>query len=182
MLVTISGLPGSGTSTLAGGVATALGIARVDGGKVFRQLAQEKALTLAEFGALAESDASIDVALDQRLAARARAGDVVLESRLAGWIATNEGLGALRVWISCDETVRAERVASREQSSVDDALTTNRRREASERRRYRTYYAIDLDDLGVYDLQLDSTDQQPDGLVSTIVAAARARWPRSRPG
>jgi cytidylate kinase len=174
VLVTISGLPGAGTSTLASGVATAIGIEWVDGGKVFRQLAQEKSLTLAEFGALAESDPSIDVALDQRLAGRARAGDVVLESRLAGWIATNEGLTAIRVWVGCDVAVRAERVASREASSVDDALTTNRRREASERLRYRTYYGIDLDDLSVYDVRLDSTDQQPDPLVSTIVAAAQA--------
>ena len=173
MLVTISGLPGSGTSTVAQSVADELGLPRLDGGAVFRTLAAERGLTLAEFGALAERESSVDLELDARLAIAARAGDVVLESRLAGWIATNEGVDGLRVWVACDASERARRVALREGVDVAVALAANTTREASEALRYRTYYEIDIGDLSPYDLVLDSTATPPDQLVSEIVGSVR---------
>jgi predicted cytidylate kinase len=173
LLVTISGLPGSGTSTVAARVAAELGIERLDGGAVFRGLAAERGLSVGEFGLVAQRDPAVDVELDTRLAARARAGDLVLESRLAGWIATNEGLAAVRVWLACDEDERARRVADREGLSLDDALAANRVRERSEATRYLAYYGIDLGDLSVYELVLDSTTTPPDDLVTAILHAAR---------
>lgn len=158
---------------MASAVAAELGIERLDGGSLFRAFAAERGLSLADFSALAERDPSVDVALDARLAARARAGDVVLESRLAGWVATNEGLAAMRVWLACDEAVRAGRVAARDGQPRADALAANRRREASERLRYRKYYGIDVDDLTIYDLVLDSGEQGPDELMSRVVGAVR---------
>ncbi|MGH9136255.1 MAG: (d)CMP kinase [Acidimicrobiales bacterium] len=173
MLVTVSGLPGSGTSTVATRLAAALGLAHLDGGTVFRGMAAEHAMTLEAFGAYAETHADIDIELDSRLAARARAGDVVLESRLAGWIATLEGLPALRVWIDADEGERARRVARRDRVDEEAALAANRAREASERRRYQAIYEIDLDDRSIYDLVLDSTTARPDELVEAVLAATR---------
>ena len=173
MLVTISGLPGSGTSTIAREVAAALDLPRLDGGTVFRSMAAERGMTLAEFGALAEQEPSVDLELDRRLAVAARAGDVVLESRLAGWIARNEGVAGLRVWVTCDERERARRVGAREGVALDDALVANREREASEALRYVTYYDIDLSDLAPYDLVLDSTSVPPDQLVSEILGSVR---------
>lgn len=144
---------------------------------VFRAMAAERGMTVADLGAVAETDATIDVALDERLAARARAGNVVLESRLAGWIAHNEGLVAGKVWIACDESVRAARVAGRDDSDDRIALAANQAREASEHRRYRAYYGIDLSDLRIYDLVLDSTARPARALVDEIVAAVEGRAP-----
>lgn len=174
MLVTISGLPGAGTSSLARRVADALALDHVDGGQVFRAMAAERGLGLAPFGALAERDRRIDEELDARLADRGARGDVVLESRLAGWIARNEGLAGLRVWLACDPDERARRVAVREGSDPGRARTENDAREASEAERYRTHYAIDIADMTPYDLVLDSTATDPDALAAAVVAAARA--------
>ena len=175
MLVTISGLPGSGTSTVARRVADALGIDHLDGGNVFRALAAEAGLSLAEFAVRAEADDAIDRALDARLVERAAAGDVVLESRLAGWLAHQAGLPALKVWIACDEAERAARVGARDGHDVAEALATNQEREASEWQRYQRYYGIDLADLTVYDLVVDSTRREPADLVAELAAAARSR-------
>ncbi|MEZ5138007.1 MAG: cytidylate kinase family protein [Acidimicrobiales bacterium] len=176
MLITLSGLPGSGTSTVARSAATRLGLAHLDGGTVFRSLASEHGLSLAEFARLAEADESIDRSLDDRLLERAREGRVLLESRLAGWLATRDGLDALRVWIACDDRERARRVAGREGHELDAALAANADREASERQRYQDYYGIDLTDLTVYDLVIDSTTTGPDAIVDALVAAATARF------
>jgi predicted cytidylate kinase len=174
VLVTLSGLPGSGTSTVARQAASLLGLAHIDGGTVFRSLAAEQGLSLAEFAEVAEGDDTIDRALDARLTERARAGDVLLESRLSGWLATEAGLPSLKVWIACDEAERAARVGLRDGHGNDDALLHNREREASERQRYLDYYGIDLADLSIYDLVLDSTSATPAELVARVVEAAGA--------
>ena len=172
MLITLSGLPGSGTSTVARTVASRLGLAHLDGGTVFRSLAAERGMSLAAFAQVAEGDDSIDRALDDRLVARARDGDVLVESRLAGWLATRAELAALRIWIDCDEVERARRVGGRDGHDAGSALATNREREASERTRYLGFYGIDLTDLSIYDLVVDSTSTPPEAIIDQIVAAA----------
>jgi cytidylate kinase len=172
VLVTISGLPGSGTSTVARLTAQRLGLDHVDGGTVFRAMAKERDLDMRAFSAVAEADQSIDVELDTRLAAVAHAGGVVLESRLAAWIATNERVAATTVWIDGDEKIRAGRVATREAIDVAQALEANRLREASERLRYRTLYGIDLDDRSIYALVIDSSDETPESITESIVRRA----------
>jgi predicted cytidylate kinase len=176
LLITVSGPPGSGTTTAAEHVAARLEIDLVPGGKVFRAMAVEAGLTLPEFGRHAADHPDVDVELDRRLAERARAGDVVVESRLAGWIAHNEGLGAVTVWIDCDPMVRAERVAAREGVTVAQARAENDERQAIERVRYQALYGLDLEDLSIYDLVLDSVELGPAELADRIVESAHKQF------
>ena len=176
MLVTISGPPGSGTTTASRLVAEALGLERVPGGEVFRAMAEEHGVSLAEFGLHAQGHPEIDVELDRRLLDRARAGGCVLESRLAGWIVTNDGLTAVRCWIDCDEELRAARVAAREGLATEQALADNQARHRLEQARYMSTYGIDLDDRSIYDLDLDSGELAPEALAERIIAAVRATF------
>jgi CMP/dCMP kinase len=173
LLITISGLPGSGTTTVSRLVASALHLDRVPGGEVFRQLAAESGMTLAEFGEHAQQNPEIDRELDHRLEARAREGTCVIESRLAGWLATRADLLAVRVWIDCDEAVRAARVAGREGSSLEQARRDNAERTALEHARYHAVYDIDLDDRAPYDLVLDSSSASAKDLSDEVIAKAR---------
>lgn len=170
--VTVSGLPGSGTSTLVRLLVERLGVERVDGGTIFRAMAADRGMTLAEFGLLCEHDDSIDRALDDRLAARLVEGDVVLESRLAGWLAhrSPDPHGVLTVWVACDEYERARRCALRDGGSAGGNLSANRERERTERARYLSYYGIDLAAMTPYRLVLDSTASTPEQLADQIVA------------
>jgi cytidylate kinase len=174
LLITISGLPGSGTTTVSRLVADALGLDRLPGGEVFRQMAAEAGMTLAEFGIHAQDRPAIDHELDDRLQARAVEGDCVIESRLAGWLVTRAGLPAIRVWVDCAEEVRAARVADRDGTTIDQARSDNAARSDLERARYRAAYDIDLDDRSTYDLVLDSTATPPEALASAIVERARS--------
>jgi cytidylate kinase len=176
MLISVSGPPGSGTTTAAAGVASRLGLDLVHGGEVFRTMAAEHGMTLSAFGRYAAERPEVDVELDRRLAAAARAGDAVIESRLAAWVLRNEGVDGLRVWIDCDDKLRAERVATREGILLEQALHDNAEREAVEQARYRALYGIELSDLSVYDLQLDSGALGKDDIIERIVVAARARF------
>jgi CMP/dCMP kinase len=176
LLVTISGLPGSGTTTVSRLVADALALVRVPGGEVFRQMAAEAGMSLAEFGALAQARPEIDHELDDRLEAHAVEGGCVIESRLAGWLVTRAGLLAVRVWVDCDDHVRASRVAERDGITLAQALGDNAQRSELERARYQAAYGIDLDDRSTYDLVLDSTREPPEEIASAIVARAHATF------
>lgn len=176
MLITISGLPGSGTTTASRLVADALALERVPGGEVFRAMAAEAGMSLAEFGVHAHDHHDIDRELDHRLEERAREGGCVIESRLAGWLVHQAGLPSVRVWVQCDDAERARRVAVRDGTSVDQALVDNTERAAVEHRRYQTIYGIDLSDQSIYDLVLDSTTDPAEALAAVIVEQARATF------
>jgi cytidylate kinase len=139
-------------------------------------MAVEHGMSLAEFGIYAVAQPAVDIELDRRLAERARAGRVVIESRLAGWIAHNEQLDGLLVWIDCDDDVRAQRVAAREGKTTDRALVENAEREKIERDRYIALYGIDLADLSIYDLVLDSGRLTAPEIADRIVRAALDRF------
>ncbi|MFW5928801.1 MAG: (d)CMP kinase [Halobacteriota archaeon] len=170
MIVTVSGLPGSGTTTLAKRLSDAYDLEYVSGGDVFREEAERRGVSVGEFNLMVEEEPEIDRELDERQTEIARErDDVLLESRLAGHMAGEHA--DLRVWLKASEDVRAERVAERESVSVEDALLKSREREASEAKRYMELYDIDVSDLGVYDLVVDTERWDADG-VEVVVSAA----------
>ena len=179
MLITISGEPGSGKTTVARRLAERLGIPHVYAGDLYRQEAKRRGLTLEQFNTLCERDHSIDRSLDDEMAARARQGNVVLEGRLAGFLAAQSGLDSLKVWLTASDEVRAKRVAKRENGDWQQVLEGNRLRHGSDARRYKTIYGYDLADTSVYDLVLSTDDQTPESLVEQLLAKAEERFERT---
>ena len=153
VVITISGLPGSGTTTVSRLLSEKYGLVIISAGEVFRSLAKEYDMTLAEFGELAESDNSIDLKIDERQKEIANTRDnIILEGRLAGHMAEK----AMKIWIKAPVHVRVGRIVTRESGSFEDKLSETIKREASESVRYKTIYDIDINDLSVYDIMIDS--------------------------
>ena len=181
MLLTVSGPPGSGKSTTAAGLAEAFGLDHVSGGDIFRTLAAEQGYTPVEFNELAEENDQIDRDLDRRLYQIASERDhVVLESRLAGWLAGD--FADLRVWLDAPVDVRAARIADREEKDIGVAREETLRRESSERKRYEQYYNIPIDDLSIYDVVLNTARWGSDDVVSVLTAAVEAYDPTDDEG
>ncbi|QHS17774.1 (d)CMP kinase [Halopenitus persicus] len=176
MLLTVSGPPGSGKSTTAVGLAEALDLEHVSGGDIFREMAAENDMTPVEFNEHAETDDRIDRDLDRRLREIATTrDDVVLESRLAGWLAGDHA--DVRIWLDAPLDVRAARIADREGKDVDRAREETRRREASEAKRYREYYDIDIEDLSIYDVVYNTARWGPEAVLESLVATVEAYEP-----
>ena len=172
-LVTISGLPGSGTSSLCRGLAEQTGWTYLNTGQVFRQLAQEAGLSLQEYGRRAEADPAIDRQLDERMVELARKADAgcVLEGRLMGWMVSRRSLPALKVWIQAGIQTRARRVSGRDEQTLEQSTAAILEREESERLRYAEHHDIDLSDTSVYDLVLDSDHTAVVELRTEVLAA-----------
>lgn len=173
MLLTVSGPAGSGKSTTAAGLADAFELDHVSGGDIFRKLAAERGYSAVEFNERAEEDDQIDRDLDRRLYTVARErDDVVLESRLAGWLAGDAA--DFRFWLDAPRDVRAARVADREGKAAELAGEETRRREQSEAARYAEYYGVDIGDLSIYDLTLNTARWSSDEVLSLLVSAVES--------
>ena len=172
-LVTISGLPGSGTSTLCKTLASAMGWTHFDTGQVFRQLAVEAGATLQEYGYSAEADPDIDRQLDARMIelARQETGGCVLEGRLMGWMAYRNHMSATKVWVKAEIETRVQRVSGRDGQSPEEAMAATRDREESERQRYAQHHDIDIGDLSIYDLVVASDEMGAEQLQTQVLIA-----------
>ncbi|MFP4175204.1 MAG: (d)CMP kinase [Halobacteriales archaeon] len=172
MRVTVSGPPGSGTTTLAEALSSRFDLEHVSSGDVFRAMARERGVSLAEFGRIAEKDPEIDREIDERQREIARErDDLVLEGRLSGWMVEDADL---RVWLSAPVDVRAERVADREEQTVEEARDEIEEREESEAKRYDEIHGIDIRDLSVYDLVIDTSRWDEEGVAEIAAAAAES--------
>ena len=181
MLVTISGPAGSGKSTAAAALAEALDYDHVSGGDIFRDLAVERGVTPLELNKLAEDDDEIDRDLDRRLRGIAETrDDVVLESRLAGWMAGEHA--DFRIWLDAPLSVRARRIADREDKAVEVAREETTERRDSEARRYREYYGIDVDELGIYDLSVNTARLSPGAVLDVILTTVEGYEPSGDEG
>src|SRR5262249_7194691 len=99
VLITISGTPGSGKSTVARLLEKRLALPYVYAGDIFRREAQRRGISLPQLNFLAETDHSIDRQLDDAMLEYARKGNVILEGRLAGFFARQEKIPALKVYL-----------------------------------------------------------------------------------
>jgi cytidylate kinase len=156
--VTISGHPGSGTSTLVEGLSKQFSWASINGGQIFRNEAENRGMTLAEFGELCSNDESVDLTLDEKLRAHISDNSTnIIESRLAGWWAYKLGTNCVRIWLNVSEQERARRVTLREETTIDEAINANRARLLVDNERYQKMYGLTPDDPTPYTHIIDAT-------------------------
>lgn len=166
IVIAVSGAPGSGKTTLAKNLADALGLRYVSSGKLFRQMAADKGLSLEEFSALAEEDPNIDRYIDEVAREEALKGGVVVDGHIAAWVL--EDIALLKIMVIAPLLVRAERVAKRDGKSIQDAIVDIRTREESEARRFRQFYGIEVTDMTVFDLIINTATFDESEVLSVV--------------
>ncbi|MBP7119849.1 MAG: AAA family ATPase [Methanolinea sp.] len=172
MRITVSGLPGSGTTSLARHLAETHQYTLISAGEVFRQMAKERNLDLAEYARIAEQNPSIDREIDARQREIAEGqDDIIAEGRLSGWCVRNADL---KIWLQASMECRVERIFSRDTlEDRETALFLTREREESEARRYQDYYSIEIGDLSPYHMVLNSEKFGVEDLSSLVDTAIR---------
>ena len=185
-IVTISGTPGSGKSTLGRLLAKRLGYAYHSIGELRRRFAAEKGVTIAELNRRsAAGEEDTDTAFDRFLASLGGQDRIVVDARLGFHFLPH----SIKLFVDADERVRAERLLARESiaeraATLAEAVRMNRERIASDQERYRKYYNLDPFRPEQYDLVLDSARKSPEELVEEVVTRffTRTRGDAPRPG
>jgi len=167
--ITISGTPGSGKSTVAHLLEIKLGVRYIYSGLIFRDMAKEHGMSLKEFGKFCEENSDIDKKLDEHQLEILKKGDVILEGRLAGWLAYKNNIPSLKVLLDTDIETRAKRIVNREQGNVEKRKKEIIERERSETARYKKYYNANLKNISFYDLVIDTGDKTPEEIVDIII-------------
>jgi cytidylate kinase len=168
MIITVSGPPGSGKSTLSKTVADHFELTLISSGDVFRAMAGERGVNLEEFGQIAEKNRDIDMEIDRRQVELSKqVGDFLFEGRLSGWFIEAD----LTIMLKTDVRVRARRISQRENISLNQAMDETMVRQQSEATRYRDHYNIDITDLTPYDLVIESSVWDPEATAKIAITA-----------
>jgi len=167
--ITISGNPGSGKSTVGRLLSNKIGLKYVYSGEIFRKTAKKYSMSLEEFSSYCEKHKEIDKELDDYQLEILQKGNVIVEGRIAGWIAHRNNIPALKVILNTDIETRAGRIVNRESGDIEKRKQEMLSRERSEALRYKNYYNIDLKDITIYDLVIDSTEKTPEEIIKLII-------------
>jgi cytidylate kinase len=166
MIITISGVPGSGKTSVAKIIAAKLGLPFYSIGALRGKMAMERGMTLQEFNALGEHEAFTDKDADDYQKKLGESGEqFVIEGRLSWHFIPH----SFKIFLNCEPAEAARRIYGarylpEEQRDDEHAYTDPENakvllaeRMASDDRRYQKYYGLDYRDPSHYDLVLDTT-------------------------
>ncbi|MHA2287799.1 MAG: (d)CMP kinase [Promethearchaeota archaeon] len=171
MIITISGLHGTGKSTIAKLLADKLGILYYSTGQTFRDLAKENNMSLEEYTNYVEKHPDIDKELDNKVVEIAKQGSIIIDSQLSGHIL--KVIANFKIQLTCPLEERVKRMADRDKTSYEEKLKETIIREKSELERFKRLYDIDLSDkestLNFFDLIINTENLTIEEIVNKIL-------------
>lgn len=173
MIITIAGIPGSGKSTICNILKEKYNYQIVYTGKIIRELAAEKNMSILEFNNWCESDKSADNIVDTKtieIANNLKDKNVVFDSRMAWHFVPN----SLKVYLTLDPKIAAMRVYNQNRedekyNNIDNTLLAFKNRLISEQKRYLSLYNVDILDKNNYDIIIDSEKNTPEQIIDIIL-------------
>ncbi|MBI5881383.1 cytidylate kinase family protein [archaeon] len=150
MRITISGMPGSGKTTVAKVLSEKLRLKHYHIGAMRRDIARQRGITLNELNKIGESDPSTDKVVDDYLINLGKTEDnFIAEGRTASYFIPN----SVKIFIAVDVRVGAERIMKdaiekgkaqerneKVASSIDEQAKLLQERIDSDKLRYKRYY------------------------------------------
>jgi len=164
LVICISGMAGTGKSTLAKRLAQKYGLKYFSGGDALRALAAEEGWSSGSNGwwespeglrflEKRKSDKRFDKAVDDKLLEFAAQGNVLLDSWTMPWLVK----GAFKIWLSASVEKQAERISRRDSMTVEESLQALREKEARTKAIYKELYGFSLgEDFSPFNLILDT--------------------------
>ncbi len=186
-VICISGMAGTGKSTVAKRLAQRYHLKYASGGDALKALAAEQGYDAStpgfwespvglKFLKQRQENSTFDKAVDDKLLEYAAKGNVLLDSWTMPWLLNN----GFKIWLLASVGRRAQRVAERDRIPEKQALKVLQEKEARTRAIYKQLYGFDLgEDFKPFDLVLDTENMNAEevyqALCSVIDSMAIAR-------
>lgn len=160
MIITISGKPGSGKSTIADILAKKLGMKRFSVGDFRREMAKKKGMTINELNKLGEKESFTDKDADEWQKNIGKTCDnFIIDGRLSYYFIPN----SLKIFLDVSPKMGAKRIMKqkREEEKFPDLKTAVKywhQRADSDRKRYKKYYNLDPYKFNNFDFILDASE------------------------
>ena len=188
MIITISGTPGSGKSTIAKILENKLGAERIYVGGIRRELARQKGWTLEQLNEYAQTHPETDVDIDQQASAHARQlekkGNIIvaegrtqfhfLPESIKIYITVSPEEGARRIWNDLQHQELQQQRNEGKIVSLEQLKRSLAEREEGDTQRYTKYYGFDHRDEKYYDLIIDTTSLRPEQAAQKILDFVQA--------
>jgi cytidylate kinase len=164
VLVCISGMAGTGKSTLAKKLAKKYNLRYYSGGDALKALAADEGYDSSSRGwwespeglsflEKREENLEFDKAVDDKLLEYAQQGRVLLDSWTMAWLLKT----GFKIWLVASVEKRAERIAKRDKIPVKEALQVLKEKEARTKAIYKKLYGFTLgEDFEPFNLVLDT--------------------------
>ena len=161
-IITISGLPASGKSTLAKLMAKKYGYQYLHAGSFFRILAKKKKMTLEEFEVYCLKNPKHDLAIDRQMIKFVKTHKkVIYDGHISGRMCKLNQVEALKTWLKVPKAERIKRYAGREKISQKTTREFIEHREKFLKKRYLKLYKINYYQTSVYDLIINGLPLPP---------------------
>lgn len=176
MIITLSGFPGSGKSTVAKILEKKLNLKRYYMGGLRREAAKEKGMTIEEFNKLGETDQSTDKFVDDILVKIGKTeNNLVVEGRTAFHFIPK----SIKIFLDVELKEGARRTFEEKKKSkernetaterVEEEMKLQKERIESDRKRYMKYYGFDCYDKKKYDYIINTTKKTPEEVAEEII-------------
>jgi CMP/dCMP kinase len=175
-VICISGMAGTGKSTLSKKIAQKYHLKYFSGGDALKALAKQDGYNIIDEGWWESpeglkflqkrvNDPKFDKEVDDKLLEYASQGNVLLDSWTMPWLLK----GGFKIWLLASLEKRAARVAVRDKMTVEQAFKVLEEKEAQTKAIYKELYGFVLgEDFGPFDLVLDTDNLDAQQVFETL--------------
>ncbi len=176
LILCISGMAGTGKSTLSKKIAKRYNLKCYSGGDALKELAKEAGYEITGDGWWESPDglsflekrvknSQFDREVDTKLLGYAKLGDVLLDSWTMPWLLKD----GFKIWLMASLDKRAARVAERDKMTVEQAFAVLKEKEAQTKAIYKNLYGFNLgDDFTPFNFILDTDNLNADQVFEVL--------------
>ncbi|MEK6835923.1 MAG: (d)CMP kinase [Nanoarchaeota archaeon] len=150
MIITITGLPGSGKTSVAKELAKHLHLKHYSMGDIFRSIAKKKKISVLD---LTKQEKLVNYLDEEQKRIAKKNKNCIIDSRLGAYLIKN---AHIRIYLYAPLKARVNRIARRDKISYKKALHETLAREREELKHYKHEYGIDYRNKKLYNIILNT--------------------------
>ena len=172
MIITISGQPGAGSTTVSELLSKKTNYKLLTVGEIYKQIAKEKGMTAEEFWEYQEKNPEKQEEFHKELDARQKLlaeteTNIIFNGKLSAFQIPR---AKIKVLLTADLKTRAERTVKRDNGTIEEQKQSIKEREEMERKDWKKIYGFDyVADREYYNMIIDTTNLTPEQIVNAVI-------------